>query len=146
MSLPQALVDMLAEHLAYMALTGADADAFLFPAPGGTVWSYANYRRRIWQPAVSRAGLGGVGFHDLRRTATTQLVLANVDMKTTGTRLGHSDPRLTLAVYAQATSEADRAAADSVGSRFSAAMSFDDLDRISTEVPKKQSSRGRNPG
>jgi hypothetical protein len=46
------------------------------------------------------------------------LVLENVDLKTAQTRLGHSDPRLTLAVYAQATTEADRAAADVVGERF----------------------------
>ncbi len=55
-------------------------------------------------------------------------------MKTAGTRLGHSDPRLTLAVYAQATSDADRAAADSVGDRFATVMGFQNLDRISTEA------------
>ena len=115
LSMPHVLVNILAGHLAHMGLTGADGERLVFPAPGGSHWSYANYRRRIWQPATSEAGLDGAGFHDLRRTATTQLVLANVDLKTTGTRLGHSDPRLTLAVYAQATSEADRAAADSVG-------------------------------
>ena len=135
MSLPQALVDILAEHLARLGLTAAHAEALVFPAPSGVVWSYSNYRRRIWQPASLTAGLAGTGFHDLRRTATTQLVLAHVDLKTAGTRLGHSDPRLTLAVYAQATSEADRAAADIVASRFSAAMGLDDLDRFSTDSP-----------
>jgi hypothetical protein len=45
-------------------------------------------------------------------------VLAHVDLKTAQTGLGNSDPRLTLAVYAQATSEADRAAADLLGQRF----------------------------
>ena len=40
---------------------------------------------------------------------------AGIDLKTAQTRLGHSDPRLTLAVYAQATSAADRDAADRVG-------------------------------
>jgi integrase len=39
--------------------------------------------------------------------AATALVLERIDMKTAQTRLGHSDPRLTLAVYAQATTEAD---------------------------------------
>lgn len=39
-------------------------------------------------------------------------------MKTAQTRLGHSDPRLTLAIYAQATSEADRSAATLIGARF----------------------------
>jgi hypothetical protein len=35
-----------------------------------------------------------------------------VDVKTAQTRLGHADPRTTLSIYAQATTEADRAAAD----------------------------------
>ncbi|MGP0109407.1 MAG: tyrosine-type recombinase/integrase [Acidimicrobiales bacterium] len=139
LAMPQVLVDILAGHLARGRLTGANADSFVFPAPGGAHWSYANYRRRIWEPATTKAGLAGVGFHDLRRTATTQLVLGNVDLKTAGTRLGHSDPRLTLAVYAQATSEADRAAADTVGDRFATAMGFGDLDRISTGAPKRRS-------
>jgi len=39
-----------------------------------------------------------------------------VDLKTAQTRLGHSDPRLTLAVYAQATTEGDRVAAERLAS------------------------------
>jgi integrase len=92
MSLPQALADILAEHLASMGLTAADAASFVFPAPGGGHWSYANFRRRMWEPATKKAGLAGVDFHDLRRTASTQLALANVDMKTAGTRLGTQPP------------------------------------------------------
>jgi len=38
-------------------------------------------------------------------------VLAGIDLKTAQTRLGHSDPRLTLTVYAQPTTEAEKAAA-----------------------------------
>jgi integrase len=56
-------------------------------------------------------GLDGLGFHDLRRLNATVLVAEGVDVKTAQSRLGHSDPRLTLAVYAQATDDADRAAA-----------------------------------
>lgn len=40
-----------------------------------------------------------------------------VDVKTAQTRLGHSDPRLTLALYAQATTEADTVAATRIGDR-----------------------------
>lgn len=64
------------------------------------------------------AGLGGLTFHDLRRAAATALVLENADLKTAQSRLGHSDPPLTLGLYAQASSEADRDAADRVGERF----------------------------
>jgi hypothetical protein len=36
-------------------------------------------------------------------------------VKTAQARLGHSDPRLTLGIYAQATTEGDRTAADLLG-------------------------------
>jgi integrase len=62
-------------------------------------------------PAVRTVGLEGLTFHDLRRTNATALVVDGVDLKTAQTRLGHSDPRLTLGLYAQATTEPDRAAA-----------------------------------
>jgi hypothetical protein len=74
--------------------------------------------RRIWYPARERAGLEWLQFHDLRRANATGLVLEGVDIKTAQARLGHTDPRLTLAIYAQATTEADRAAADLLGERF----------------------------
>jgi integrase len=41
-----------------------------------------------------------------------------VDVKTAQDRLGHTDPGITLAIYAQATSEADRAAAEKLGEAF----------------------------
>jgi integrase len=133
LAMPTVLADMLAEHLAQLGATGADPGELVFPAPEGGPLRYANWRRRVWQPACIVAGVGtvtkdeetkrehyeGAGFHDLRRANATSLVLANVDLKTAQTRLGHSDPRLTLAVYAQATSEADKAAADALGARFS---------------------------
>jgi len=137
LSMPVVLGKLLAGHLATSGRDEADDDALVFPAPDGSHWSYANFRRRIWLPAVRTAGLGGVGFHDLRRTATTQLVLSNVDIKTAGTRLGHSDVRLTLEVYAQATTEADCAAAEGVATRFAKFLPvmspIEDLDEISME-------------
>lgn len=60
-------------------------------------------------------GLPELGFHDLRRHNATTMVRNGVDVKTAQARLGHSDPRLTLGIYAQATTDADRAAADLLG-------------------------------
>ena len=45
------------------------------------------------------------------------MVVEGVDVKTAQARLGHSDPRLTLAIYAQATTEGDRSAAVKLGAR-----------------------------
>lgn len=135
LSMPSILCELLSDHLARRGLTGADEQALLFETSVGGPLDYPNWRRRVWQSACVEAGLGnlvrdpktkraryeGPGFHDLRRTNATGLVLAGVDLKTAQTRLGHSDPRLTLAVYAQATSAADKAAADSLGAWFAEA-------------------------
>jgi integrase len=118
LSLPRALTELLAAHLAALGLTAADTKRLLFTTGDGAPLDYAHWRQRVWGPAASAAGLVGTGFHDLRRTAATALVLDGVDLKTAQTRLGHSDPRLTLAVYAQATTAADRSAADRLGKRF----------------------------
>lgn len=66
---------------------------------------------------MKAAGLDGLNFHDLRRTDATATVAESVDIKTAQARLGHSDPRLTLAIYAQATTEGDRSAASKLGAR-----------------------------
>ncbi len=118
LSLPRVLVELLAAHLAVSALTAADADHLVFTTRQGAPLDYGHWRQRTWTPAVRAAGLPGTGFHDLRRAAATALVLDGVDLKTAQVRLGHSDPRLTLAVYAQATTEADRVAAERLGERF----------------------------
>lgn len=118
LAIPQSLADMLAAHLAQIGLTGADSNELLFPAPGGGPLRYANWRNRVWVPACRTASLSGVGFYDLRRLSATLLVREGIDVKTAQTRLGHSDVRLTLGLYAQAVGEADRAAADRLGELF----------------------------
>ena len=110
---------MMAAHLAHRGLTAADPEALIFTTPGGDALEYANFRRRAWLPACERANLKGLTFHDLRRANATALVHAGIDLKTAQTRLGHSDPRLTLGVYAQATTTQDISAAEARGARFS---------------------------
>jgi integrase len=58
------------------------------------------------------------GFHDLRRLNATTLVVGGVDVKTVQVRLGHADPRRTLAIYASAPAIADRAVAGVLGQQF----------------------------
>ena len=118
LSVPGWLMDMLSAKLARRGLTGADPDAFVFTMPEGGPLDYSHWRRRYWLPAVREAELDGLTFHDLRRAAATALVVERVDMKTAQTRLGHADPRMTLALYAQASSDADRDAATRVGERY----------------------------
>ncbi len=108
-----------------MGLTGADPEELLFPNNEGRPLDYSNWRRRVWEPAVKTRGLQGLNFHDLRRTNATAMVAEGVDVKTAQARLGHSDPRLTLAIYAQATTEGDRSAAKKLGARLMGSLKDD---------------------
>jgi integrase len=116
--MPDPLQRIVEVHMARRGLTENDHADFLFVGAGGDHLEYSNWLHRIWYPARLEARLEGLQFHDLRRANATGLVLEGVDLKTAQTRLGHTDPRLTLAIYAQATTEADRAAADRLGERF----------------------------
>lgn len=115
LSVPQPLVDLLAAHLQQRGLTAAEADAYVFVGARRRPLQYSSFRQRVWQPACRTIGLPGLGFHDLRRLNATEMVRRGVDVKTAQARLGHSDPRLTLGIYAQATTDADRAAAELLG-------------------------------
>lgn len=59
----------------------------------------------------------GPTFHDLRPTTATGLVSAGVDVKTAQCRLGPSQVRLTLELYAEAVTEEDRKASDTLAER-----------------------------
>ena len=118
MTMPGWLTEILAEHLHQRGLTAADGDAWVFDWPSGAHLSYSAWRKH-WLCATSEAGLpAGFGFHDLRRANATGLVSSGVDIRTAQSRLGHADVRMTLEIYARATNEADRAAAEAIGRLF----------------------------
>ena len=117
-SIPEELSAGLAAHMAGHQLTRAEPDRLVFTTRNGAPVDYSHWRARVWLPAVAKACLPRVTFHDLRRVNASTLVAEGVDVKTAQTRLGHSDPRVTLAVYAQAVPEADRAAALALGRTF----------------------------
>jgi len=117
-AIPQELSEILAAHMATNQLTGAEPDRLVFTTPQGQPLDYSHWRLRQWLPATAKAGLEGAGFHDLRRANATTLVAEGIDVKTAQTRLGHADPRTTLAIYARAVPESDRAAAAALGRAF----------------------------
>lgn len=118
LALPDWLMGMLAQVLAERGVTATDPEAFVFVSPDGARLHYSNWRQRVWLPAREAAGLSNLNFHDLKHTAGTALLEEGVNIKTAQERLGHANPRTTLAVYAQATKEADREAAKRLGERF----------------------------
>lgn len=118
LSIPPSLATELASHLQQRGLTAANAGALVFSEPNGQPLRYSNWRSRVWKPAREAVGMTTLGFHDLRRANATAMVAAGVDIKTAQTRLGHADARMTLNIYAQATSKADADAAGLLDEHF----------------------------
>lgn len=115
---PVWLLDEVAALLAARGLTAAEGSALIFTNLSGGPLNYSAWRRTRWSHACSAAGVPGLRFHDLRSVAASAMVAAGVDVKTAQRRLGHANVTLTLQVYARATEEADRRAAELMGERF----------------------------
>jgi integrase len=118
LAIPVPLVELLTAHLQLRGLKVPKRKNLSLLRPMVVRFVYANWRNCVWVPACRGAGVDGLGFHALRRASATALVLEGVDLKTAQTRLGHSDSRLTLNLYAQAVASADREAAELLAARF----------------------------
>ena len=83
---------------------GQDHD-LAFPNTLGKAMNAGNLCRREFQPLLKRAGLADEGFtiHSLRHTFATTLAEKGVHPSTAQKMLGHSDIRMTLAIYTHAT-------------------------------------------
>jgi integrase len=89
-------------------------------SPGSLLPSSVNRHKTI--AALSCSGVADVEVRDLplarrhlRAVAASAMVAAGVDVKTAQRRLAHSNITLTLQVYARATAETDRRAAELMG-------------------------------
>jgi integrase len=71
----------------------------VFPSPAGAVWRKDNFMARIFRPAVRRAGLAPLRFHDLRHTYAALMVAAGAHPKLLQAQLGHTSISVTLNTY-----------------------------------------------
>lgn len=73
----------------------------IFASGSGRPLSHRNVTRRGFEAAARAAGLDGVSFHALRHAAASRLIAAGLTPVTVANVLGHSDPTVTLRVYAR---------------------------------------------
>jgi len=71
----------------------------VFPTPGGAVWRKDNFMSRVFRPAVRRADLAPLRFHDLRHTYAALMVAAGAHPKLLQAQLGHTSINVTLTTY-----------------------------------------------
>ena len=88
--IPAVIGPALAHHLA--TFTASQPDALVFTTPVGTPLRDGNFRRRVWLPALSKAGLSGAHFHDLRQTGNTLTATAGASLRELMDRMGSWQP------------------------------------------------------
>jgi integrase len=76
-------------------------DELVFGSMRSTPLQPSNFRQRVWDPALRRAGVDGAGyrFHDLRHTCVSRLIAAGADVKLVQAVAGHANPLITLKRY-----------------------------------------------
>jgi integrase len=87
---------------------------FLFPVNGGEPTRPFNLTGRLHR-LLRQVGIKGVQpVHGWRHATATLMIAGGADVKTTQSRLGHSSPTITLALYADKVDERDRAAGEAL--------------------------------
>ena len=83
----------------------------VFPSPTGAMWRKDNFMARVFRPAVRRAELDGLTFHDLRHSYASLMVASGASPHVIAEQLGHRDARLVLQRYGHLYPGASRQAA-----------------------------------
>lgn len=110
-AIPDIITPDLSWHLA--RFTADDDDALVFTSPTGQPLRHGNFRRRVWLPALTKAGLTGVHFHDLRHTGNDFAAGTGATLREMMDRMGHSSTRAAL-IYMHASDARQRQIADSL--------------------------------
>ena len=71
----------------------------IFPNKAGHPMNHDNMMRRHFKPALKRANLGDLRFHDLRHTFASLLIDQGEGLLYIAAQLGHSKPTTTLNIY-----------------------------------------------
>jgi integrase len=93
-----ALAHALRQHQAEASF--ADPDDYVFTTRVGTPFHYASLPRRALKPALKRAGIQPLRWHDLRHTFASLLIAGGANIAFISRQLGHSSSQITLSVYA----------------------------------------------
>ena len=81
-------------------MEGRGRDDLLFTSPNGAALRLANWRQRVFDKAVTTAGLEGLTPHGLRHAAASLAVSSGANVKAVQRMLGHKDAAMTLNTYA----------------------------------------------
>ena len=84
----------------------------IFPNEAGRPINHNNMVNRHFEPALKKAGIDRIRFHDLRHTYASILIEQGENITYIQSQLGHSSPSVTLNVYAHLINPQDQSAAN----------------------------------
>jgi integrase len=90
----------------HQRLVTANQHDLVFANGAGEPLDATNVINRVYLPAVKRAGLRRIRFHDLRHTFVTHCAAAGVPLAKVGDWVGHSDARITE-IYRHASADSE---------------------------------------
>lgn len=102
------LSETLTEHRLTTPPTDGD---YIFRKENGLPLDPDDFVKRVFQPALRRAGLRHIRFHDLRHTGASLLLSQGESVKYVAQVLGHSNPSITLSTYVHVLPETGTQAA-----------------------------------
>jgi integrase len=120
-------------------LARTTTQALVFTSPMGTPLRHSNFYRRAWLPAIAKAGLLGVYFHDLRHAGNTLTADAGASLRELMDRMGRTSTRAAL-IYQHSSDERQRKLADAIGQAARAAL-LKTATASGTHVARKTSGR-----
>ena len=92
----------------HLAQGRPSADTLVFPDAAGGHLRRQNWRRRVWIPALERAGVAYFRSYDLRHSCATLLLYEGRTLNEVAEHLGHADPGFTARTYAHVMRDASR--------------------------------------
>jgi integrase len=102
-----ALAEALQSHFAESRFT--NADDYVFASVVGTPLYGRNISPRALAPALKRAGIEPLRWHDLRHCFASLLIAGGANVAFVSRQLGHGSPDITLRVYAHLFDRAEQA-------------------------------------
>ena len=111
-------------------------DELVFASERGTPLDGNNFVRREFKPALRRAGLPQVRFHDLRHTFASLLIAQGEHPKLISEQLGHASVQITLDRYGHLMPQSY----DSAGDRLDAALFGDGAASVSASRDARRAS------
>jgi integrase len=126
---PELIAPVVRWHLSCFAEPGENG--LVFVGPAGALLRRQNFRQRVWLPALRKAGLPTVHFHDLRHTGNNLTATAGANLRELMTRMGHTSTRAAL-IYLHSTPDRQREIADALG-----VLAVEELKRSSSRARRK---------